>query len=101
MTTWRTRSPGPRRRWVSGSSCGSGYLNPADLAAYSPQPATYGRAAHDRIASERATDPRLSHHGRSGALRWKAGRWGGWGSNPRPADYEKPGLTLRTRCLHG
>jgi hypothetical protein len=27
--------------------------------------------------------------------------WGGWGSNPRPADYEEPGLTLRVRCLHG
>jgi hypothetical protein len=26
--------------------------------------------------------------------------WGGWGSNPRPADYEKPGVTLRTRYLH-
>jgi hypothetical protein len=24
-------------------------------------------------------------------------RWGGWGSNPRPADYEKYGLTLRMR----
>ena len=24
-------------------------------------------------------------------------RWGGWGSNPRPADYEKPGLVHRTR----
>jgi hypothetical protein len=22
-------------------------------------------------------------------------RWGGWGSHPRPADYEKYGLTLR------
>src|SRR5580658_1596440 len=27
--------------------------------------------------------------------------WGGWGSNPRPADYEKPGLTLRVLYLHG
>ena len=27
--------------------------------------------------------------------------WGGWGSNPRPADYEKPGPALRTRYLHG
>jgi hypothetical protein len=27
--------------------------------------------------------------------------WGGWGSNPRPADYEKPGPVLRTRCLYG
>ena len=27
--------------------------------------------------------------------------WDGWGSNPRPADYEKPGLTLWARCLHG
>ena len=27
-------------------------------------------------------------------------RWGGWDSNPRPADYEKPGPTLQVRCLH-
>jgi hypothetical protein len=26
-------------------------------------------------------------------------RWGGWGSNPRPTDYEKPGPALRTRYL--
>jgi hypothetical protein len=26
--------------------------------------------------------------------------WGGWGSNPRPADYEKPGPVLRALCLH-
>ena len=24
-------------------------------------------------------------------------RWGGWGSNPRPADYEKYGFVHRTR----
>ena len=24
-------------------------------------------------------------------------RWGGWGSNPRPADYEKYGLMHRAR----
>jgi len=29
------------------------------------------------------------------------GMWGGWGSNPRPADYEKPGLVHRTHYLHG
>jgi len=28
------------------------------------------------------------------------GGWGGWGSNPRPADYEKHGPALRVRCLH-
>ena len=28
-------------------------------------------------------------------------RWGGWGSNPRPADYEKYGLVHRGRYLHG
>jgi hypothetical protein len=28
-------------------------------------------------------------------------RWGGWGSNPRPADYEKYGPALRVRYLHG
>jgi hypothetical protein len=26
--------------------------------------------------------------------------WGGWGSNPRPADYEKPGPALQVRCVH-
>jgi hypothetical protein len=29
------------------------------------------------------------------------GWWGGWGSNPRPADYEKYGPALRVRYLHG
>ena len=28
------------------------------------------------------------------------GEWGGWGSNPRPADYEKYGPKHRTRYLH-
>ena len=28
-------------------------------------------------------------------------RWGGWGSNPRPAAYEKYGPALRVRYLHG
>src|SRR5262249_50213267 len=28
-------------------------------------------------------------------------RWGGWGSNSRPADYEKYGPMHRTRHLHG
>jgi len=27
--------------------------------------------------------------------------WGGWGSNPRPADYEKYGPAHRAHCLHG
>ena len=26
--------------------------------------------------------------------------WGGWGSNPRPADYEKSGPALWALCLH-
>jgi hypothetical protein len=26
--------------------------------------------------------------------------WGGWGSNPRPADYEKHGFVHRARELH-
>jgi len=28
-------------------------------------------------------------------------RWGGWGSNPRPADYEKYGPVHHVRWLHG
>ena len=31
----------------------------------------------------------------------KTSEWGGWGSNPRPADYEKSGSAHRTHCLHG
>ena len=27
--------------------------------------------------------------------------WGGWGSNPRPADYENSGPVHRTHYLHG
>jgi hypothetical protein len=27
--------------------------------------------------------------------------WGGWGSNPRPADYENYGPAHRAHCLHG
>jgi hypothetical protein len=27
-------------------------------------------------------------------------QWGGWGSNPRPADYEKRGPTVWTHYLH-
>ena len=27
--------------------------------------------------------------------------WGGWGSNPRPADYENYGPALRVHYLHG
>ena len=32
---------------------------------------------------------------------WAKVLWGGWGSNPRPADYEKYGPAQRTRYLHG
>jgi hypothetical protein len=28
-------------------------------------------------------------------------RWGGWGSNPRPTDYEKPGPVQLMHYLHG
>jgi hypothetical protein len=40
------------------------------------------------------------YFGRSEALIWAFAEWGGWGSNPRPADYEKYGSTLQVRCLH-
>src|SRR5437667_7381678 len=36
----------------------------------------------------------------SGARDYLARSWGGWGSNPRPADYEKPGPAVRVRYLH-
>ena len=37
----------------------------------------------------------------SGARDHLARSWGGWGSNPRPADYEKYGPALPTLYLHG
>ena len=37
---------------------------------------------------------------RSQGLTRNFARWGGWGSNPRPADYENYGPTLRMRYLH-
>jgi hypothetical protein len=33
------------------------------------------------------------YFGRSEALIWAFAEWGGWGSNPRPADYESAALT--------
>ena len=41
------------------------------------------------------------HFCRSQGLNCGFREWGGWGSNPRPADYEKPGPTLPTLHLHG
>jgi hypothetical protein len=32
-----------------------------------------------------------------GGLKGDFAEWGGWGSNPRPADYEKYGLEHRMR----
>jgi len=32
-----------------------------------------------------------------GRNHWRNCWWGGWGSNPRPADYEKYGPALRVR----
>ena len=53
-------------------------------------------------------DPEASHKGRimkhlrsSQRLTGSFAEWGGWGSNPRPADYEKYGPALRVRYLHG
>ena len=37
---------------------------------------------------------------RSQGLTRNFARWGGWGSNPRPADYENYGPALRMRYLH-
>jgi hypothetical protein len=41
------------------------------------------------------------HFCRSQGLNCGFRKWGGWGSNPRPADYEKYGRALRVRYLRG
>ena len=42
----------------------------------------------------------LARSGTDGSVSPEA-RWGGWGSNPRPADYENYGPALLTLYLHG
>jgi hypothetical protein len=41
------------------------------------------------------------HFRRSQDLNGGFREWGGWGSNPRPADYEKSGPAHHTHYLHG
>ena len=41
------------------------------------------------------------HFCRSQGLNCGFREWGGWGSNPRPADYENYGPALPTLYLHG
>jgi hypothetical protein len=50
-----------------------GFDGPADI----PEVASLGEMSHPAVDTYR--------------------RWGGWGSNPRPADYEKRGPALRAR----
>ena len=38
---------------------------------------------------------------RRGGITAGESEWGGWGSNPRPADYEKRAPVLPVRYLHG
>src|SRR5690349_811279 len=58
-------------------------------------------AAHSRIASGNVKRPGLHIAAGQGAFTWNEREWGGWGSNPRPADYEKYGPMHRTHYLHG
>ena len=43
----------------------------------------------------------MKHLRSSQRLTGSFAEWGGWGSNPRPADYEKYGLVDRKHYLHG
>jgi hypothetical protein len=55
------------------------------------------KAASGRSATEYEISPhRIISNSSTGNT-----QWGGWGSNPRPADYEKYGPALPTLYLHG
>ena len=43
----------------------------------------------------------MEHLRSSQRLTGSFAEWGGWGSNPRPADYENYGPALPTLYLHG
>lgn len=58
-------------------------------------------AAHNRIARARSESPWQTHSAIQGFLRGVLRGWGGWGPNPRPADYENYGPVHRTHYLHG
>ena len=78
-----------------------------DLAAYFPHQAAHGRRRLGHSHSVRPLKAPLicsyqhakgglrgaGRPGRGWGLRYWLGRWGGWGSNPRPADYESAALT--------
>jgi hypothetical protein len=48
--------------------------------------------AHSRVAGKTKAPDRNFRAGQ-GRLTWVLREWGGWGSNPRPEDYESPALT--------
>jgi hypothetical protein len=59
------------------------------------------RALRTRAGRCRVFSPwSLARSGTDGSVSPEA-RWGGWGSNPRPADYEKYGPAHHTHHLHG
>jgi hypothetical protein len=54
--------------------------------------------AEPDLAARQRIDPGVHLHapGSAGESLYVSGRWGGWGSNPRPADYENYGPVHRT-----
>jgi hypothetical protein len=76
------------------STPGKGQLNGLER---TPEFGTYlaQRAADDGLVPHSAAYRRgIQDHG---GLKGDFAEWGGWGSNPRPADYEKYGLEHRMR----
>jgi hypothetical protein len=61
-------------------------------------PASISRSLTPTSRSHAASNRRTSCSSAAGTS-WT--RWGGWGSNQRPADYEKHSPALRARYLHG
>ena len=61
------------------------------LDSYSMWPDADPRFEHRPADIGIQSGPRLADHG------YQNRRWGGWGSNPRPADYENYGPVHRAR----
>jgi hypothetical protein len=84
-TPWRpTRTPGPPM--AAPADFGRVFSTPSRIRAPS--------AAQSRIALSGQERPNPYVTAGQDTLRWLVAGWGGWGSNPRPADYEKYGPTL-------
>ena len=88
--------PGPRRRSPPCSSSREWFPRRVSRAYNVSSGGARGRGCF--TGWTRPSRP-LTCTGQAAGPRWRP--WGGWGSNPRPADYEKHGPALRTRYLHG